>query len=220
MKETGKRNILSGLTFVASFAIFTYLVQVVDVKPLGVNGSDIGFSALNCGVHQLCGVHMTLYTLTDWAGLVPILVAFAFGVLGLFQLVKGQSLVKVDADILVLGVYYMVVAAFYVVFERIPINYRPILINGFMENSYPSSTTLLVLSVMPTLAEQVHRRCKNPRVRVAVLVATTVFSVLMVVGRLLSGVHWLTDILGAILISTGLFQLYKGFVLRFYRLEA
>jgi undecaprenyl-diphosphatase len=35
----------------------------------------------------------------------------------------------------------------------------------------------------------------------------------MVAGRLISGVHWLTDIIGAILLSVGSFYIYKGIVL-------
>ncbi len=215
MKETGKRKIISGLLLIAGFALFTWLVITVDVKPLGVNGTDIGFSAFNCWFHGLCGVNMTLYTVTDWAGLVPIFAAASFGVFGLAQLIRRKSLIKVDADILILGVYYIVVATLYVAFEMIPINYRPILINGFMETSYPSSTTLLVLGVMPTLAEQVCRRCNNSTAKTVVCILTTGFSVFMVVGRLIAGVHWFTDVLGSVIISAGLFYIYKGVVLIF-----
>lgn len=215
MEETGKRKIGIGLVFVFLFAVFTWFVQSVDVEPLGVNGTDIGFSLFNCMFHKLCGVNMTLYTITDWAGLVPIFVAFVFGVMGLFQLIKSRSIKKVDSDILILGVYYFVVATLYVVFEMIPINYRPILINGVMEPSYPSSTTLLVVCVMPTLNEQISRRCKMGTVKTTVNILSVAFSIVMVVGRLISGVHWFTDILGSVIISVGLFCIYKGFVFIF-----
>ena len=213
MRETGKRKIWIGLVFIVAFVIFTWLVQIVDVKPLGVNGTDIGFSTLNCMFHKLFGVNMTLYTITDWAGLVPIFVAVSFGIMGLAQLIRRRNLLKVDTDILVLGVYYIVLAGLYVVFETISINFRPILIHGFMETSYPSSTTLLVMGVMPTLAEQICRRGKTGAVKLAVCILTALFSAFMVVGRLISGVHWFTDILGAVLVSVGLFYVYRGFVL-------
>lgn len=213
MKEKGKRKILFGLVLIIIFIIFTWFVQTIDVKPLGVNETDIGFSTFNCAFHKLCGVNMTLYVITDWAGLVPIFVAFSFGVLGFVQLVKRKSFIKVDTDILILGLYYVVVITLYVVFEMIRINYRPILINGFMETSYPSSTTLLVLGVMPTLMEQLNRRCKNGVVKITVCVFTIMFSIFVVVGRLVSGVHWFTDILGSLIISVGLFYVYKGFAL-------
>lgn len=116
MKEIGKRKIMTGFVFVAIFAVFTWLVQVIDVKPLGVNGTNIGFSTFNCAFHELCSVNMTLYTITDWAGLVPITVAFSFGVVGLVQLIKRKSLIKVDSDILILGVYYIVAVREYRLF--------------------------------------------------------------------------------------------------------
>ena len=215
MKKTGKRELFAGLLFIAIFAIFTLLVQIVDVNPLGVNGTNIGFSTFNCMIHKLCGVNMTLYTITDWAGLVPIFIIISFGIIGLTQLIKRRSLIKVDADILILGVYYIIVATIYVVFEMMSINFRPILINGFMEVSYPSSTTLLVLSVIPTLAEQTSRRYKNSKVKISMYAFTATFSVFMVIGRLISGVHWFTDILGSVIMSVGLYCTYKGFVLMF-----
>lgn len=215
MKKTGKRELFAGLLFIAIFAIFTLLVQIVDVNPLGVNGTNIGFSTFNCMIHKLCGVNMTLYTITDWAGLVPIFIIISFGIIGFTQLIKRRSLIKVDADILILGVYYIIVATIYVVFEMMSINFRPILINGFMEVSYPSSTTLLVLSVIPTLAEQTSRRYKNSKVKISMYAFTATFSVFMVIGRLISGVHWFTDILGSVIMSVGLYCTYKGFVLMF-----
>lgn len=215
MNQTAKHNIIVGTVLLFVFAIFTWLVQMVDVKPLGVDGTNIGFSTLNVAFHKLCEVHMILYYITDWAGLVPIFVAFGFALLGLYQLITRRNLLKVDSDILILGVYYLVVIGLYLGFEMIPINYRPIRIDGFMETSYPSSTTLLVLAVMPTLMEQISRRCKSWFIKVNVVVITIAFSAFMVVGRLVSGVHWFTDILGSIILSAGLFFIYRGFVLVF-----
>ncbi len=212
MKELGKKRIFLGAVLVAAFVIFTWLVQNIDVKPLGVNETNIGFSTFNCKFHKLFGVNMALYTITDWLSLVPLLVVAVFGILGLVQLIIRKSLLKVDADILILGLYYIVVATLYVVFEIIPINYRPILINGFSEASYPSSTTLLVLGVMPTLAQQINRRFKNNTLKTTANLLTTAFSIFMVVARLVSGVHWFTDILGSVIISAGLFNIYKGFL--------
>ena len=97
----------------------------------------------------------------------------------------------------------------------IPINYRPILIDGMLEASYPSSTTLLVLSVMPTLIFQVNRRSANPVLKEIVRGLTVLFSAFMVIGRLIAGVHWFTDIVGAVILSTGLYCLYKAMVLIF-----
>ena len=86
-----------------------------------------------------------------------------------------------------------------------------------MEASYPSSTTLLVLCVMPTLSEQVKRRSESAIIKKYVKVLVTCFSVFMVLGRLFSGVHWLTDIIGSVLLSVGLFCMYKATILLCYK---
>ena len=213
MKENGKRFLWYGIAFVVVFAIWTTLIQIIDVQPFGVNGTDIGFATVNSRFHKLTGVHMTVYVLTDWLGLVPVFVCILFGCIGFMQLVKRRSLVEVDYDILLLGIYYIVVIAGYLIFEVIPINYRPILIEGRMEASYPSSTTLLVLSVMPTLFFQAKRRGENEASKRVIGVVSAIFMLFMVVGRLICGVHWLTDIVGSVLLSVGLFWTYKGIVL-------
>ena len=202
-----------GILLLAGFMIWTILIMTIDVEPIGPRGTAVGFAALNGCFHQLTGVHMKLYTITDWLGLVPVAVCMGFGILGLVQWVGRRSLVKVDADILMLGLYYVVVILAYLLFEMIPINYRPILIEGRLEASYPSSTTLLVLSVMPTLIFQVQQRTKSTAARKVVMLTASVFSGFMVAGRLFSGVHWLTDIIGGALLSAGLFYTYKGGVL-------
>jgi undecaprenyl-diphosphatase len=118
----------------------------------------------------------------------------------------------VDRDLILLGVYYVVVIGAFFLFEIFPVNYRPILIEGRLEASYPSSTTLLVLSVMPTLTFQIDRRCKSEELKWIVRILTALFSAFMVVGRLICGVHWFTDIVGGLVLSTGLFLLYKAMV--------
>ena len=213
MKNRGKKLLGIGFIFIVAFLIWTILIQKVDVQPLGLNGTDIGFAMVNGWFHALTGVHMTIYTITDWLGLVPIFVCMLFGSVGLVQLIKRRSLFKVDFDIIFLGIYYVIVILGYLVFEMIPINYRPILIEGRMEVSYPSSTTLLVLCVMPTLCEQLNRRLENMFVKRSINFVVVCFSIFMVFGRLISGVHWLTDIVGGILLSAGLFMVYKAVVL-------
>lgn len=218
MKEK-RRRLLSGVIMIAAFVFWTLLIQCIDVQPVGENGMKVGFATWNSWFHKLTGVHMTIYTITDWLGLVPIFVCLFFGGIGLIQLVQRESLLQVDRDIIFLGIYYGIVIAGYLIFERIPINYRPILIDGRLESSYPSSTTLLVLSVMPTLIFQVSRRMKNAVFRIWINRMTVVFSVCMVIGRVVSGVHWFTDIVGAALLSAGLFCIYTGVVILYDRDE-
>ena len=206
------QNVLAGILLLVGFAVWTFLIQEVDVQPIGPNESTVGFAALNSWFHQLTGVHWMLYTLTDWLGLVPIFVCLIFAGIGFVQLVQRKSLFKVDLDIIMLGAYYVLVIFGYLLFEMVPINYRPVLIEGFLEASYPSSTTLLVLNVMPTLYFQVQRRLTANELRQTILIFSILFSAFMVIGRLVSGVHWLTDIVGAVLLSNGIFLIYKASV--------
>lgn len=212
-----KKRMYAGILLLGLFAVWTYLVQTADVRM--VNETMVGFAAVNAWFHDLTGVCWWLYHVTDWLGLVPAAVCMMFAGVGLCQWIRRGSMAKVDADILLLGGYYVSVIACYLAFERFPVNFRPVLIGGVREASYPSSTTLLVLSVMPSLVFQANRRLKNVRLKRGVRAACVVFGVLMVGGRLLSGVHWLTDIVGAVLLSAGLFTVYKALVLRWEALH-
>ena len=197
------------MILLAAFILWTLLIMTVDVQAIGPRETKVGFAALNGWFHRLTGDHMTIYTVTDWLGLVPVMVCLFFGGLGAVQLIKSKSLRRVDPDLLLLGIYYILVILGYLLFEAVPINYRPILIEGRSEASYPSSTTLLVLSVMPTLKLQIDRRSKSAVIKRTVGVFVLLFSAFMVIGRLISGVHWLTDIIGAVLLSLGLFFIYQ-----------
>ena len=61
---------------------------------------------------------------------------------------------------------------------------------------------------MPTTMIQFKDRIGSPVVRKGVLAILAVFTVFMTVGRLISGVHWLTDIIGGVLLSAGLVEAY------------
>ena len=209
MKESGKRWTVS-LGLLAAFVLWTAAVCMVDVQAVGPLGSCVGFARLNRYVHSLTGVHMTLYTVTDWLSLIPVGVCAGFGMLGLAQWIRRKSLFRVDRDILALGGFYAAVMAAYVLFEAFAVNYRPMLIEGRLEASYPSSTTLLVLCVMMTAGMQCRRRIMNPALRRWVIGAIAAFTAFMVIARLLSGVHWLTDIVGGALLSAGLVTLYDA----------
>lgn len=213
MTGNGKRFLLTGVIFILLFCLWTLLITTIDVQIAGETDSNVGFATFNCWFHKITGVHILIYYVTDWLGLVPVFICIIFGVSGLIQLIKRKSLFKVDFDIVLLGVYYLIVIFCYLIFEMIPINYRPILIEGFREASYPSSTTLLVISVMPTLIFQTGRRLKSLSAKKFINLSATAFTLFMVIGRLISGVHWFTDIVGSVLLSFGLFYIYKALVL-------
>ena len=207
-----KKKICIALGLLTAFVLWTIAIRLIDVRPIGPQGSAVGFATLNSMVHRLTGVHMQLYAITDWLGLVPVAFGFGFALLGLTQWIKRKSVLKVDRSILILGAFYLVTLAVYLFFESYVINYRPVLIAGYLEASYPSSTTLLVLCVMPTARMQLRGRIKNHALRKAVTAAIIAFVVFMVAGRLVSGVHWLTDIAGGILLSAGLVMIYDSLI--------
>lgn len=200
------------LSLLTAFALWTLAVLRVDVQPIGPQGSCVGLAGLNGSFHRLTGVSMTLYTVTDWLGLVPIGICSAFGLLGLGQWIRRRSLRRVDGSLLVLGGFYIVVMAAYALFEVFVVNRRPVLIGGVLEASYPSSTTMLVMCVIPTAIMQLAGRIRRRSLRIALSVLLTAFLTFMVAGRLLSGVHWITDIVGGALLSAALVMLYRAAV--------
>jgi len=206
-----KKKLYISLLFLAAFALWTAAICIVDVQPIGPNCSTVGFAALNRSFHALTGVHMMLYTITDWLGLIPVFCGLAFAGLGLCQWIKRKSVAKVDFNILVLGGFYIVVLGAYLLFEEFVVNYRPVLIEGYLEASYPSSTTMLVLCFMPTAKLQLNSRINNPIIKRCISITIDAFICFMVIGRLISGVHWLTDIIGGVLLSTGLVMGYWSF---------
>ena len=212
MKKESQRNLLLAMCLFAAFVVWTLVIRYIDVQAIGPQGSNVGFAAINRFVHNLTGVHMDLYTVTDWLSVVPLMFVIGFGILGLVQWIKRKHLVKVDYSILVLGVFYIAVMAVYVLFETVVVNYRPVLINGYLEASYPSSTTMLVMCVMPTAIMQFNERIKNDVLKRWIRAVISAFTVFMVIGRLVSGVHWVTDIIGGALLSAGLVLLYRALI--------
>ena len=203
-----RKGLKTSFILLTAFVLWTVAICFVDVQPIGPKGSSVGFASLNRFFHNLTGVHLGLYNLTDWLGFVPIFVCMGFGILGLMQWIKRKSICKVDYDILALGGFYIVTIAAYLFFENVVINYRPVLIGGYLEASYPSSTTLLVMCVMPTAMMQWGARIKNKIFKWCVLLTVALFVAFMVIARLISGVHWLTDIIGGALISSALVMIY------------
>ena len=208
MKKWNRKSFYIGASLLMLFAFWTIALYFVDVQAVGPKESKVGFATFNKFIHHITGVHMMLYTVTDWLGLVPICFIIGFGMLGLAQWTKRKSLLKVDYSLLVLGVFYIIVVASYIFFEIFVVNYRPILINGVLEASYPSSTTMLVMCVMPSAVMQFNARIKNIAAKRYLNLIITVFIGFMVTCRLISGVHWFSDIVGGALLSSGLMLLY------------
>ena len=209
MKNKGKFLIL-GISG-ALFALLIVLLRCVDVEPVGAAGTSVGLSHMNRFVFELTGVNMVWYNITDWLGLAAILAAFLFAVTGLVQLIKRRSILKVDKEILALGGLYILVIGIYVLFENVIVNYRPIIMPGCSnpEASFPSSHTMLVCVIMGSTIIIIGKYIKKKSLCMVIRGICAAVIAVTVVGRLISGVHWFTDILGGLLISTFLLALYS-----------
>ena len=201
--KKGKSNFLVSTILILSAIVFTILVKVVDVQLVGANETSIGFAKVNMLVFKSIGVNMAWYHITDWLGLVPIFIAIVYAIIGGIQLVKRKSLFKVDKEIIILGIFYIVVIAIYVLFEKVIINYRPILMNGYLEASYPSSHTLMTICLCGS-SIIINKKLFKNRFSKFINIVSAIIILVTIIGRLISGVHWFTDIVGGIMISISL----------------
>ena len=206
-----KRNFFISTILILLAVVFTILVKVVDVKQVGVNGTSIGFATLNQFVFKTTGVNMIWYHITDWLGLVPIFMTMAYALLGLVQLIKRKSLFKVDKEIIILGLFYIVVISIYIFFEKVIVNYRPILMNGFLEASYPSSHTLMTICLCGS-SIIINQKVFNNKITKFMNMLSLAIIFITVIGRLISGVHWFTDIIGGIFISIALLMTFHSVI--------
>lgn len=199
---------ISGLLF----AVLIILVRFVDVQAIGPEGTRIGLSQLNRFVFESLGVHMLWYEITDWLGIAAILTALGFAVVGLVQWIRRKNIWKVDKEILVLGGLYFILIGLYVLFELAVVNYRPIIMPGstYPEASFPSSHTMLVCVIMGSAIPILGKYVKSETLCAALQVICAAIITITILGRLISGVHWFTDILGGILISVMLLNLYTA----------
>lgn len=211
-RRIAHNNLLISLILFILFCGFTLFVKFGPQAAIGPNGAIVGMPHLNQIGQGLFPVKWTLYVLTDWMGLIPILTGMIYGVVGLFQWISRKKITRVDPSILILGIFYVIVFLVYLFFETVTINHRPVLIDGILEKSYPSSTILLAICFLIPSISQSDRLLKKRGVRRIIKTMTITFMVVMVVGRLFSGVHWLSDIIGSGLISTALVLLMRGVI--------
>ena len=202
-----KKNIIIASVSVSLSIIYTLLVKFVDVKNIGPENSSVGFAKLNAFFHKLIGSNMAIYKITEIFGYLLFILVLIYGCIGLYQLIKRKSLLKVDKEIIMQGVFYVVMLAVYVLFEKLKINYRPILIEGILEVSYPSSHTILSLCLCGS-SLITSKKYFNKKYIKLINIITIVVTAIVLLGRIISGVHWISDIIGGVLISCALVSCY------------
>ena len=212
MQKERRKTFLSALLLLGAFVLWTLAVVFLDVRPIGPDGAEVGLATVNGFFHRLTGVHMSLYTVTDRLSIVPLGFVAAFAAQGLLQWIRRKRLLAVDKKLLLLGLFYATVLAVYVLFEIVPVNTRPVLIEGIAENSYPSSTTVLVLCVMPSACRYLKTYIRSRLGGRCITLACVIFTACMIIGRAVSGVHWLSDIVGGILLSADFLMMYRTFL--------
>lgn len=205
------RFILSGI-YAAMFAVLIILLKTVDVAQIGPEQTSVGFASINQAVHGLLGENELWYEVTDKLGKVILLIPCIFALVGLIQLIQRKSLVKVDYEVLSLGGLYVVTAACYALFEVWIINYRPVLMQNerYPEASFPSSHTVLACVILGSTIIVLNRYIKAKSLRIILQILCEICLVVLVVGRLMSGVHWFTDILGGLTLSAALLAGFSG----------
>lgn len=203
-----KKDIIISVILILIFVVYTLLVKRVDVKAIGPKSSRVGFATLNGLISNKIGVNMLFYKLTDIVGFIPFLIVLVYAIKGFFELIKRKSLFKVDKELILLGLFYVIIMLFYVFFELVVINYRPTLIDGVLEASYPSSHTMLTIFICISAIIVNKYLIRESKTRNILSLFSIIVMTLIVLGRVISGVHWFTDIVGGILIS---FALLKSF---------
>jgi undecaprenyl-diphosphatase len=205
-----KLYLTASIILLTLFLIFTVIVTTVDVKPIGPNGSEVGLASINEPFADAVGFNELWYNISEYVGLIPLAIAGCFAILGICQAIKRKSLLKIDSHLFILAAFYAMLLFVYLDFELITVNYRPIILDGELEASYPSSHTMLSLGIMTTAIFELHELIKDKK---AILIAADILcgaiALVILLGRLLSGVHWLTDIFAGILVSAALICLYR-----------
>ena len=213
-KKNANKFLAGGAVFAVLFLIWIAIIKLVDVSAIGPEGTEVGLAGINKAIHEALGVNMTLYKITDILGYVALLVAGLFALFGLAQLIKRKSLAKVDGAIYALAGLYVVTIGLYVVFEKVIINYRPVIMPDevALEASFPSSHTMLACVIFGSAIVMIGKYIDNDMLRKLLIALAAVLLILVVAGRLVSGVHWFTDIVGGVLISGALVFTFIGIV--------
>ena len=206
-----KKRILCGVILLALFIIFTVAVKTVDVGKVGENSILVGFSTVNGFLAKAFPYNEIFHKLSDYVGYSAFIICAIYGTIGLIQLIARKDVLKVDKEILLLGFLYVITLILKVVFDIFVINYRPVLIGGELKASYPSSHTFMALIVCGSSVVINKKKFNNAFTKVTNYICF-ILGIIIIVTRILAGVHWMSDIVGSVLLSFALILLYSGII--------
>lgn len=207
-----KRYLICGFVFLIIFIIFTIIIKIVDVKNIGPHNTSVGLSAINNFFANKIGFHNKIYKLTEILGIIPIIIVFIYAIIGLYSLIEEKSFKNVNKNLYYLAIFYIIVLGIYVLFEKVIINFRPVIIEGILESSYPSSHTILAICICGSSVILNNAIYKNNKIAKLENIISFIIMILLPLLRFISGVHWFTDIIGGILLSLSLLLFFKYFV--------
>ena len=216
IKQSKSTALFASILLLISSIVFTVAVSFLDVKENPDGGHNIGLSSVNLAFHKTFPYNEVLHNISEYAGYIPVLFALFFALMGAGQALKHKSFKRVDNVLFFLAGYYVIVGFVYLIFEKFCINVRPIMLDGEWEASYPSSHTLfsITLSASAILVNDIFYAKAKWRRPMNVL--AYIFMLSVPVLRLFSGVHWLSDIVGGVIISATLVSIlnYAFFFVR------
>ena len=209
------RLLLAGGVLLLLFCLLTVLLLTVDVRPVGPLGSEVGLAGLNAAAFSALGTSETFLEIGELLGLFALFVVGGAALFGIVSLVRVRSLRRIDRGLLLLGGFYAILLALYVLFEVAVLNYRPVMTGGVLEASYPSSHTMLAVFVFIGGWLFARRYLAGRRAAdVALGTTAALLSLITALSRLLAGVHWLTDVIGALLLSGALLCFFAALLCR------
>jgi undecaprenyl-diphosphatase len=196
-----------GCSFLVLFIILMLLLNV-DKAVIAESGKEVGLSHINNLVSYSYKENIDF--MTDLLMYITFTVVVFEAGLGLYQLIKGKSLFKVDIEIIIFGIALVVMVALWLLFDYvIKINVRP---THEAEGSFPSThvliTTFLALASHAFICYQYENKFAKYG---SLLIAVSIIA-LVLFGRVASGMHYITDVTGGLFLGLALYFCTFGII--------
>ncbi len=208
------------ISLLVIFVVFTILVKTVDVQYISGANYYLGFYSMNTTVNSWLSYDKadTMKKLSDAIMYISFVFPLAFAITGVYQLITRKSLKKVDPRIYVLLGVYITIAVLYFVFELAKINYSPIVgADGKIKASYPSTHVFVtdVLFITGVVTAMSFINIKKKYLEAITFILLAILALLVGFVRLLSGQHWLSDILASYILAGLVISLFIYFYKKF-----